>query len=290
MTVSSLTPAHITVVTVSRGRLTQLLQAIRSVEGQDHRGRVEHVVVVDDDPDTVAGLERLERPAHRPLQVHAIGPVVDRGADRAFIYPHLARLLNVGISVARSPWIAFLDDDNTFEPHHLRSLIELAEERGCPAVHSGRSMVWPDGSPFLEPRLPSAPTPEDGARLYQLLCRRGVCVPGTNLLLDRVDQGVSADTANSTVMRDDDPLFLVDQNVWLIARELLIRIPVPEQFDERDIAENTCPDDKLLAAFVEAGVTICTTGLPTVRYTVGGGGISNGAFMRRPAEPSSDEA
>lgn len=289
MTISSLTPAPITVVTVTRGRLTQLLHAIRSVEGQDHRGRIEHVVVIDDDPDTVAELERLERPAHRTLRVHAIGPAVDRGAGRAFIYPHLARLLNVGISVSRSPWIAFLDDDNTFEPHHLRSLIELAEERRCLAVHSGRSMVWPDGSPYLEPRLPSAPTPEEGARLYQLLCRRGVCVPGTNLLLDRVDHGASADTANSTVMRDDDPLFLVDQNVWLIARELLLQIPVPEQFDSREIAENTCPDDKLLAAFVEAGVAIHATGLPTVRYTVGGGGISNGVFIRRPADPTSAE-
>ncbi|MFZ1489696.1 MAG: glycosyltransferase [Ilumatobacteraceae bacterium] len=274
----------ITVVTVTRERPGQLANAIESVVSQDYPGTVEHVVVVDDDPETVAAFTGSEHPAHRPLRVHVSGPAHGRGAGRAFTYPHLARLLNVGISKARSPWIAFLDDDNAFEPNHLRSLIELAESSGGDAVHSGRSLVWPDGSPYLEPQLPSAPTPEEGARLYQLLCRRGVCVPGTNVLLDRVDEGVPADAVNSTVMSDHDPLFLVDQNVWLIARELLVQVSVPELFSEQDIAENTCPDDKLLSALVAAGVVIRTTGLPTVRYTVGGGGISNGAYVLRASD------
>lgn len=108
----------------------------------------------------------------------------------------------------------------------------------------------------------------------------------TNIVLDRVDGGAGADASNSTVMDDDDPVFLVDQNLWLVRRDLLLAVPVPEDFSAMDIAENTCPDDKMLAALIAAGVEIRSTGRPTVRYTVGGGGISNGAHLRPVVPPS----
>jgi len=277
----------VTVITVTRGRPDLLVRAMASVAHQDHDGVVEHLVVVDDDPGTLAALALREPVPRRPVRVEARGPVASRqeGA-RSFVYPHLARLLNVGISSARSPWVAFLDDDNEFEPDHISSLLALARKLGSPAVHSARAFVWPDGTPYLERHLPSAPTREEGERLYEVLCRRGVWVRDTNIVLDRVDGGAGADASNSTVMDDDDPVFLVDQNLWLVRRELLLAVPVPEDFSAMDIAENTCPDDKMLAALIAAGMEIRSTGRPTVRYTVGGGGISNGAHLRPVVPPS----
>lgn len=274
----------ITVITVTRGRPDQLMRAMASVACQDYVGVVEHVVIVDDDARTVVALTGHERSTLRPLRVETRGSVAARReGDRSFVYPHLARLLNVGIVLARYPWVAFLDDDNEFESDHLSSLAALVRETGSLAVHSGRQFVWPDGSPYLERHLPSASTREEGERLYELLCRRGVWVRGTNIVLDRVDDGPMTAAANSTVMGSIDPVFLVDQNLWLISRALLIDVPVPEVFSATDIAENTCPDDKMLAALTAAGVKIRSSGRSTVKYTVGGKGISNGDHVSNPS-------
>jgi glycosyltransferase involved in cell wall biosynthesis len=263
----------ITVVTLTRERPRLLERALASVAAQDHPGEVEHLVVVDDDPRTHELLTGRAGTERRPLRVHLEPrPPAERGAqgdDRATQYPRCARLLNRGVQLARSPWIAFLDDDNAYEPEHLRLLAACARETGAPAVHSGRQILWPDGSPYLEERFPHATTPEEGERIHELLCRRGAWVRGTNLLLDRVDPEQTTFN-NSTVMGEGDPLFLVDQNVWLVRRELLLRHPVPESFSAAEIAANTCPDDKLLERFVRAGVAIATNGRPTVRYFLGG--------------------
>ncbi|MGD9795697.1 MAG: glycosyltransferase, partial [Acidimicrobiia bacterium] len=258
----------------------QLRCAIRSVVEQDFEGSIEHLVVVDDDEVTVSSLAGTIRPRRRPLRVLSQGPCRGRrDGDREFVYPHLARLLNVGVAAAQSKWVAFLDDDNTFEPSHLRSLISLADECGVRAVHSGRQFVWPNGEAFLEPFLPSASSIQEGRRLYEILCERGVWIRGTNIVLDRVDERATDIAPNSTVMSSDDPVFLVDQNLWLIERNLLLEHPIPDRFSAEEIADNTCPDDKMLGALVSAGVKIVSSGRATVRYTVGGGGISNGAFM-----------
>jgi glycosyltransferase involved in cell wall biosynthesis len=279
----SSTPEGITVVTLSRGRPQLLRRAIASVRAQDYPGPVEHLVVADDDPAAVAvaGLAP-PRPGREVTAMSVRRPADEQGpaaSGRASVYPRLARLLNVGIRAARRSWIAFLDDDNEFEPDHLSSLAACAAEQEVIAVHSGRQMTWPDGSPYLERIFPGAPDPAEGARIYRLMCERGGWVEGTNVLLDRVDAGQHG-FRNSTVLSSDDPVFLVDQNLWLIRAEVLRRIPVPEQFTAAEIARNTCPDDKLLEALVRNGTTIASTRRPTVRYYIGG--ISNGDEQERP--------
>lgn len=264
----------ITVITLTRGRRHLLERAIASVTAQDHRGHIEHLVVVDDDPETLVLLESRTSHARRRLVPHFVArPWEEKAADaddRAWQYPRCARLLNYGVRRARTPWVAFLDDDNTYEPEHLRLLAACSGVTGAPAVHAARQVFWPDGRPFLDACFPSAV--EDGERIYEILCRRGVLEPGTNILMDRVDAR-QENFVNSTIMGDDAPVFLVDQNVWLIKRELLLRHPIPEKFSAADIAANTCPDDKMLETLVRNGVEIVGNGQPTVRYFLGG--ISN---------------
>ena len=134
-------------------------------------------------------------------------------------------------------------------------------------------MVTSSGDPYLGPYFPGAPNMAEGARIFELMCERGVWIRGTNILLDRVDQDQSS-YRNSTIMMGDDPVFLVDQNLWLIERNLLQHLQIPEHFTEEEIAANTCPDDKLLQLMVRNGIRIISTGRPTVRYYLGG--ISNG--------------
>jgi glycosyltransferase involved in cell wall biosynthesis len=266
----------VTVITLTRRRPDLLARAIASVRAQDYAGPVEHLVVIDDDPDTAARLETVDDRG-RVLRYHLEPrPPEERGPDadgRAYVYPRIARLLNLGVRLASSPWVAFLDDDNDYEPDHLSTLSECARRNACSAVHSVRQMVWRDGSPYLEESFPGAPNPEEGARLYRLMCERGVWVAGTNVLRDRVDSEQDG-FRNSTVMDASDPVFLVDQSLWLIRRDLMLEFPIPETFSDEDVAANTCPDDKMLEVLVRAGVKIVSSGLPTLRYHVGG--ISNG--------------
>jgi glycosyltransferase involved in cell wall biosynthesis len=271
------TADSITVVTLTRHRPHLLVRAMQSVERQDYPGEIDHLIMIDDDPAAAAVLERyppkgvrrvryfLER---RPQAEVEHGP-----DDRHSVYPRLARLLNRGIARAISPWVAFLDDDNEYEPDHLRSLMASARTSGSPAVHSARRIFWADGSPYLEPFFPGAASPEEGARIYELMCRKGVWLRGTNILQDRIDPEQTS-YRNSTVLGPNDPVFLVDQNLWLIRRNVLLEFPIPEDFSERDFLENTCPDDKMLEILVKNRVPITSSKHPSVRYYLGG--ISNG--------------
>jgi glycosyltransferase involved in cell wall biosynthesis len=267
----------ISVITLTRGRPEMLRRAVESVRSQDYPGLIEHLVVSDDDVDVPNTLAQFTSNSRRALRWHLEPrPESEHGhdsSDRRSVYPRLARLLNVGVQQATSPWLAFLDDDNAYEPDHLSSLMVCAHIEGCSAVHSARAMHWRDGAPYLEPFFPGAANADEGARIYALMCRRGVWISGTNILQDRVDADQSTFN-NSTVISDGDPVFLVDQNLWLIERRLLVDCPINEDFSDADIAANTCPDDKMLEALVRNRVRIVSSRRPTVRYYLGG--ISNG--------------
>jgi hypothetical protein len=277
----------ICVITVTVGRWETLARAVESVQAQTFPGTITHLIVVDGDGQPVPA-PPVTAP-EQPIRFHVVPrPPADQpggGTDRASVYPRLARLLNIGVRAADARWVSFLDDDNEFEPDHLDSLVRHARRHDAVAVHSGRQIVWSNGEPYLDPVFPWAADLATGRRIHALLTSRGVWVPGTNLLLDQV--GPEAPTfRNSTVMEDSDPTFLIDQNVWLLRRELMLRLPFPEHFTEVEIAENTCPDDKLLEVLVRNGVPLHSTGAPTVRYFLGGvsNATTNGA---EPAGPRS---
>ncbi|HCU50168.1 MAG TPA: hypothetical protein DGG94_10275, partial [Micromonosporaceae bacterium] len=193
--------------------------------------------------------------------------------DRRLVYPRLSRLFNTGARASSATWIAFLDDDNEFEPHHLSSLMACAEANGARAVHSGRTMLCSDGSPYRREIWHTVSDPVEGARIFQLMCDRGVWIRGTNTLLDRADPVRGSSLRPSSVIQADDPVLLVDQSVWLIRRDLLLELPIPETFSDEDYAMNAAPDDKLLQVLLDANVPIFSTGQPTLRYYLGG--VSN---------------
>lgn len=276
----------ISVITVTQGRNRRLLSAISSVWSQTFPDPLEHLLVFDYDSDAPPPLvtELVCPPGREVRSVVVRRPEDERGAyghSRGSVYRRIARLFNLGARSARAPWITFLDDDNEFESTHLESLRRLAHAEKAPAVHSGRCVYWGDGSPYLDPVFPWAADHGEGLRIHALLRQRGTWVPRTNVLRDTVD--VSAPTfRNSTVMTAADPTFLVDQNVWLLHRELVLRLPFPETFSEEEIAMNTCPDDKFLEVLVRNRIPIVNSGKPTVRYFLGG--VSNRYERQRPTD------
>lgn len=122
-------PPRAQVVTVipTFGRTALLEAAVASALAQTVRDHAV-LVVVDGGPE----------PA---LATHPRLHVVRLGAHRGV--PGLVR--NVGIRVSDSPYLAFLDDDNTWEPDHLAVSLE-AHRRGAEMTYTGLRQVHPDGT------------------------------------------------------------------------------------------------------------------------------------------------
>ena len=271
------------VVTVTRGRPALLRRAMHSVYAQDYPGELHHVVIADDDPDTLAVVH--DAPTRRGRRVS--GQLVRRSAaeadeqpgDRRFVYPRLCRLTNLGVRACDTDWVCCIDDDNEYEPNHLSSLIACAQATASSAVHSGRQLFWRDGSPYLDEFWHTVANPVESARIYDLMCERGVRVRGTNILMDRTDAiRPGMQIRPSSVMRPEDPVCLIDQNVWLMRREIMLRNPMPVNFTEEDYRINEGIDTKLFRTLLNNGVSLASSGLPTVRYYLGG--ISNNRIRR----------
>jgi len=245
----------ITVITVTRNRPQLLERAILSVRSQDYPGHVMHLIIVDDCNQTVHALEEIGVSLQGKLMWH----LEPRKAGERTGSGRLAHLRNLGVQMAESRWVAFLDDDNEYESTHLSSLVDCASQTKHSAIHSYRKMYNADGSPYLEHRMPSARDPKAGRRIYEFLCSRGVWIRDSNVLQDRVDpKGYP------------DPIRIVDSSEWLIEHGLLIQYPFPEHYTQEDVIQSIGEDDKLLEIFVEQEIPVSTTKLATLRYYLGG--------------------
>ncbi|WP_405727067.1 glycosyltransferase family 2 protein [Streptomyces sp. NBC_00028] len=128
-TFPSLPSARVATVIATHRRPEALLAAVRSALGQTVRDQV--VIVVDDG----AGLPEL------PADPRLFAVSLSRNTGVAGV------VRNVGIRLTRSRYVAFLDDDNLWEPDHLeRALAVLDASDGPDAVYTALRRVLPDGS------------------------------------------------------------------------------------------------------------------------------------------------
>lgn len=243
----------VTVITLTRRRPQLLQRAIASAAAQRCADAFVHMVLVDDCDETCRALAAADLPPHVRWRRVDRAPWEHSGPGRS------SRLRNLGVRLAATPWIAFLDDDNRWTPDHLASLLQTARDSGARAVHSQMELRDADDEPYLEPRVPWCRDDDRARAEYEELCRLGVLQPGSCVSRDRADP------------RDHpDPARTVDTGEWLLARELLLEVPFDDRFDADDEAAVTGEDDKLLSALVERGERIVSSGRPTLLYTLGG--------------------
>lgn len=116
-------------------RLEQIDRAINSVLGQSH-SPVEIIVVVDHNPRLHAVLE----------QNYPDVLVIHNGRAKG-----LSGARNTGVSVARGPVVAFLDDDAAAAPNWLESLLRILERSTVVGVGGYAKPIWARGRPAWFP-------------------------------------------------------------------------------------------------------------------------------------------
>lgn len=116
-------PLPVAVVIPAYNRAALLEQALQSVLSQSP-GRPTEVIVVDDCSD-----DQTSETA-RAYGADVIRHEVNRG-------PSAAR--NTGLKAATQPWVAFLDCDDDWLPHHLQTLWDAREDH---LLVAGSSVAW----------------------------------------------------------------------------------------------------------------------------------------------------
>jgi glycosyltransferase involved in cell wall biosynthesis len=121
--------ARVATVIATHRRPEAVRAAVRSALDQSVRDQV--VIVVDDG----AGLPGL------PADPRLFAVSLSRNTGVAGV------VRNVGIRLTRSRYVAFLDDDNLWEPDHLERALAVLESPGGPdGVYTALRRVLPDGS------------------------------------------------------------------------------------------------------------------------------------------------
>jgi len=190
----------ITVLTVTKKRPQLLKRCLKSVMEQECDLEVRHLILIDDCPDTYEILNRHYQPSQRLIWfLRPRSPKEKSGPE------HLARLRNLQVRMAETKWISFLDDDNEYEPFHLRQLIESVRRTGSPAVHSWIQLFNFDGTPYLEERWPWCRDEKIGRQRYREMADKGVICPGYNIVRDSIH---------------NLPARCVDTSAWLLSRDI----------------------------------------------------------------------
>ncbi|MFI8199444.1 glycosyltransferase family 2 protein [Streptomyces sp. NPDC085942] len=245
----SLPEENVTVVTLTRYRPVEVQRAMRSVRAQTTTTPVHHLVLIDDNREIQSTLAEVAGDFPRcEIQYVPREPHEASGPSRS------SRLRNLGVRHASSTWIAFLDDDNEWDPDHLDSLLRCARKQGARAAFSDVSLLDKDGAPYREPRWPWARSTAEAEATYRDLVARGVCESGSNVIRHRMD-----------VL--DVP---VDTSAWLLDRQLLLDVPFDDHFSAVDARDLVSEDDKLFYQLVERGEPVAATGRPTLHYYLGG--------------------
>ncbi|MDM8515247.1 glycosyltransferase family A protein [Desulfobacterales bacterium HSG16] len=240
----------ITVLTVTRHRPQLLKRAMLSVKKQDYDAKIQHIICIDDCIDTYNMLKQQDiTPDNLTFFLRARSESEQSGPG------HLAKLRNLMGRMANLKWISFLDDDNEYEPFHLRLLMDCVQRTGCSAVHSWMQILNFDGSPYLEQCWPWCRDTQHGTRRYLELANRGLISPNSNVVRDGIN---------------NLPYRCIDTSEWLIERDLFLNHPIPTHFTHEDWINNKAEDDKLLEQLLSAKVTIACNNVVSLKYYLGG--------------------
>lgn len=259
---------EITVIIITRKRTKLLKKAIASIKSQCFQGKIKTLVFIDDCSETLNFLE-VEYSGDNTIS----WSYQERKSGDISGPSHSAYLRNLAVESANSEWVSFLDDDNEFESFHYAELMRCALINQVEAVHCYRQLFYADGTPycFIEGEYPWARNSQQAKENFLLLSANAIIEKGSNIIHDQI----------STI---ESGINLVDTNVWLIKRAILLKNKIEENFTQSDWLNIICEDDKMLLSLIKSQIKICCNNVPSVKYYLGG--YSNSDFVNRNIEPT----
>ena len=124
----------VVVITPTVGR-PSLTQAMESVRNQTYKN-LTHLVVIDGPEYFENAMSKMSIKKQSPSNVQITTSPYNTGGDGFYghrIYAGYSHLVN-------QDYVAFLDEDNWFEPNHIQSLVEELEKNDYDWVHSLRKV------------------------------------------------------------------------------------------------------------------------------------------------------
>lgn len=164
----------------------------------------------------------------------------------------LSLLRNRALAHVGASYVAWLDDDNGWDPLHLSSLWESTTPDAI--AHSERRLFHPDGRPYLEQLFPWGRDMHSRKAIYAYCVAAGIMQPGSNIVRDRMDMRFT----------------WIDLGEWLFPPYFLSDHPFATDYTDWDWV-NLAVEDKLLPKAVhQSGLLARSTGQPTLDYYLGG--------------------
>jgi glycosyltransferase involved in cell wall biosynthesis len=237
----------IAVLTVSR-RSSTLARCVASVDRQTYRGPIRHILVIDDNRDAIQVLKSIESPWPREVVL------VARSAEDSDGPARLARLRNDAVSRAADDYVAFIDDDNEWEPNHLASLHAALVASNADIVHSERQVFEADGRPYLRQEFPWARDLHTRHAIYAYCVAAGIMSAGSNVVRDRLEMRFT----------------WIDLGEWLFPPQFLVGHPFETGYGPWEWFNISVEDRSLPKAIYESGMRVASTEAATLRYYLGG--------------------
>jgi hypothetical protein len=173
-------------------------------------------------------------------------------------FDRVAMLRDLAAATCTADYLAFLDDDNEWEPDHLGQLLDTIDSHG-PAAHSWRTLVSPAGEPVTVDCFPWQLPSEQAVARLTALCGVGVMSRDSAVVRDRtVIDGVEGLPG------------MVDLGEWLFRRDLLRLLRFHRRRSPDEVTARHGEDDTILEQLAELGVPVGCSRRATLRYRLGG--------------------
>lgn len=260
----------VSVVILTRNRVALLEQALRSVLAQTLQALE---IIVIDNASTDSTRELVARYAQHDARIRY----------HLFAAPgQICAARNAGAQMAQGAYLAFLDDDDRWEPHKLERQVSLLEQHPDAAlVYTWARMVDPSGEFLgLMPRRPSANT-------YRELCEADF-IGGVSVVLMRTHafREIGGFRPSMAGAEDYDAWIQLSRRGRIIAVEepLVIHLRQPRSFSRDRIRSALAHSYALLQAPAAPGEGVRRSWLrqqaATLRYSAASHMMEQRQFLR----------
>jgi dTDP-4-amino-4,6-dideoxygalactose transaminase len=252
---------EVCVVVVTSGQRDTLTEALGSLKEQTYSGPCSVLLLCDNQDCSADRVPDLVAAAALPrgIPVRIVSLMFDVGTGDNAAFARVARLRNAALGWVTAPLVAFLDDDNAWEPEHLSSLTRLLDQTRTLAVHSWRRLLGPDGKPHVPHTFPWLRDPQRATARFAVLRDAGVFGHDSEIVRDRISVPVGGCDYG-----------MVDMGELLFDRRLFDVMRFDTNWTADEIIDCVGEDDKLVQRLRELLIPVHCTEQATLRYRLGG--------------------